>query len=611
MLNRVAQIGAVFRELAGMKRIEFIGLIIATALAVGTLALYVQTPSSVGRTLFDPTVVAPDDFIRWEQPASMPSGWSFEGDGAPQLTRFDGGQGSSLILYHSDLLPIRLDSSWSAKPWNGGWIIGDSKSLQFWQPYAGQMAAHWHPRLDGLVQLERLDSNTWVSRFIPDSSALTWWETTWASELSKGVSAPLPKQWKHGADWLTSHTTIIEQAEISRMPPPNRFPPVGMSDRWNGTWAHIVWKSGVICWVWGWEDSTGVTVPEGDFKGADAWYQWSEYPLPSEGERWMKSMEGGSSAEAWDVDAWRIDRSAVKWGRAELDNRVTWRVKSRQKMEKNAILPPSSHADESKDFSTLGEVRNHRSGKRMALLWEDQVLSAVQSDGKVVWDLELSEKKRPKVWEVDLYRNGKYQVAIATEQAFHVVDVLGREVNGFPIRPHGTITAAAVMDYDLNRNYRFLLATSSGEIMNYRKEGEQTSGWGFQARKDAPVVHLEHLRVGSRDFIYTGYADGQVELLNRRGATRFKTEVRVPPNQSPAFRYGKDIESSTVLYVDESGWIQERTFGSNTSVGISQIIQGIAVRLEDRDGDGIKEVIVTLKDGVESIWNARNEQVNP
>ena len=45
---------------------------------------------------------------------------------------------------------------------------------------------------------------------------------------------------------------------------------------------------------------------------------------------------------------------------------------------------------------------------------------------------DIESDAAPAVWEVDLYRNGKYQVAIGAGKRFHVIDVLGREVKGFP-----------------------------------------------------------------------------------------------------------------------------------------------------------------------------------
>jgi len=84
--------------------------------------------------------------------------------------------------------------------------------------------------------------------------------------------------------------------------------------------------------------------------------------------------------------------------------------------------------------------------------------------------------------------------------------------------------------------------------------------------------------------------------------------VRVPVGQRLAFRLGKDLASSTVLYVDDEGWVQERTIGSNEPVGMSRMTRGISVLVEDRTGDGISEVVVTTAAG-EELWDAGNQRL--
>jgi hypothetical protein len=43
---------------------------------------------------------------------------------------------------------------------------------------------------------------------------------------------------------------------------------------------------------------------------------------------------------------------------------------------------------------------------------------------------------------------------------------------------------------------------------------------------------------------------------------------------------------------------------------MSHMTRGLSVSMEDRDSDGIEEVIVQTVDG-EEVWNARNELISP
>ena len=121
-------------------------------------------------------------------------------------------------------------------------------------------------------------------------------------------------------------------------------------------------------------------------------------------------------------------------------------------------------------------------------------------------------------------------------------------------------------------------------------------------------MSLSHLRIGPRDYIFAGQDDGSVRILSRTGEDRYRSPVRVPVGQRLAFRLGKDLASSTVLYVDNEGWVQERTIGSDEPVGMSRMTRGLSVLVEDRTGDGIPEVVVTTAAG-EELWDAGNQRL--
>jgi len=253
-------------------------------------------------------------------------------------------------------------------------------------------------------------------------------------------------------------------------------------------------------------------------------------------------------------------------------------------------------------------VRNHRTKRSMEIAWEEGKVRARDGD-QLIWEVSVSGERMGDAFEVDLYRNGKFQCAFATTDAVHLIDVLGREVQGFPIRPAGGVTAWLLADYDRNRQYRFLVATPTGEVLNYREEGQRTPGWNFKSNGEA-VTHLSHIRVGSKDYLYAGQADSNVRLLSRTGADRMTTAVKVPSSGRPAFRLGGSIESSTVLYIGDGDWVEERTFGSNEAVGMSRRIRGVQVLTEDVTGDGKAEVVVIDASGMRTAWNQRNEQVS-
>jgi hypothetical protein len=170
----------------------------------------------------------------------------------------------------------------------------------------------------------------------------------------------------------------------------------------------------------------------------------------------------------------------------------------------------------------------------MNLMWEPPAVVARASDGSAVWSFEVDAMAAPTVWEVDLFRNRKYQAVIATGQKVHLVDVLGREVKGFPKRWSRGFSAVAVFDYDRNRQYRFLMAAPNGALFNFRREGERTPGWNFTARPGRYITSIAHIRVANKDYIFAGQDDDSVRFLKRSG----EDSPSIPFGSACCFSFG-------------------------------------------------------------------------
>lgn len=601
-----------FLNLHSMRSTQLWFLVLVTGLALGGMGLFWSIEGNTDRAA-DPTNYAADRYIRWERPpVQLPVGLIFS-DSTDDLTitAFYGAVDSLETVFHALLAPVEVPDAWGAIEWRGGWLMGTNTALNTWDETPDRMAARWFPRQDGRTVLERTVAGEFISRFYPQEPARGWTETTWLQDSVIISPWPLPETWVQGVWQATQPNSTMIEVKMGRWNPPESMQAEPwLDDAWNGTWATVQWETGALLSIYGWADSTGLWGSgEGEFHG-DGYYEWKDGRRPMNAEVFGHSNENFSFDGVPELDAVIWTPSSFRIGRLEGNHRVTWQVESVD-WDETFITQAATEVESPPPMEEfpLALVRNHRTGEKMALVWDPPLLKALSTKGEKVWDLELGSVVTPELQEVDLYRNGKFQVAVANDATFHVIDVLGREVKGFPKRPNSGITASAVVDYDRNRNYRFLLGTMDGRILNYKEEGISTSGWNFQKLTDRYVVALAHLRVGNKDFIYAGLDDGKIKLLKRSGADRYQTEVRMPPHQKPAFRLGQSISSSTVLYVDEAGWVQERTFGTNEAVGMSRMTRGQSVKTEDRDGDGFPEVIVQTPSG-EEIWNSRNEKIN-
>jgi hypothetical protein len=293
-----------------------------------------------------------------------------------------------------------------------------------------------------------------------------------------------------------------------------------------------------------------------------------------------------------------------------LNDRTAWVFKATEFVVE-VVLEETEVEVKVEGDNLLGVSRNHRTKRDMDILFdvERMVVEAVEAGGNVVWSIEVDATPLGESFEVDLYANRKYQTAFATSSALYVLDIKGNLVKGYPYSSRAAITGFSVMDYDHNRKFRFLVATSDGKVVNLKGEAKKTSGWSFTKLGDGKSVeHFAHLRVGSRDYVYAGCSDGSVLLLKRAGGVRTRTEVKVHSFSMPAFRLSSSIGKSTVLFVAEDGWLKELTFGDAVEVGMSGLTRADKVEVVDVDSDGKKEVVVHHK-GKRTVWNSRNEQV--
>jgi len=349
---------------------------------------------------------------------------------------------------------------------------------------------------------------------------------------------------------------------------------------------------------------------------------WSENP----GEmaaKWKRSNESYTKLTRKDCangffELQSGDNRIVVWGEAEdidgfkshvYSNRTVF-IREQTGMDSNLIEredPP--RLDHYENHALLGVTRDHKKGIDMDIVWnpENSSVDAVSAGGQVVWSKTTVGPPIGNSFEVDLYANNKYQTAFATSSALYVVDRLGHDVKGFPYEAE--VSGLAVFDYDKNKKFRILLATTGGDIINLRSEGRLTAGWNFKRlTEDKHVVHLAHIRVGSKDYIYGGCYDGSVILLKRSGQVRGSTPVVINPRSKPAFRLSNTIGKSTVIFIDSEGWLQELTLSEAEPVGISGRTRADKVTVQDIDADGKKEV-VTYLNGIRSVWNSRNELV--
>lgn len=242
-------------------------------------------------------------------------------------------------------------------------------------------------------------------------------------------------------------------------------------------------------------------------------------------------------------------------------------------------------------------VLDHTTGTRYVLAQDtDNGLTAVSSTGKVMWARELDGPILGEVHQVDRFKNGKLQLLFNTAQRVYMIDRNGKDVDGWPVLVKEKCSGPlAVFDYEGTKDYRVLVATEEAGIIDLMPDGKPVNGWAAPRMPAVSNGPVRHLRVKNNDFLLLTDADGNVYLLDRKGAPRQTAKLKLPARARVLdVRMGIAIGSCTIVWVDENGGVQSGTIdGVVKELGRASTGN---VTVTDADADGAAEVIRTNAD---------------
>lgn len=221
-------------------------------------------------------------------------------------------------------------------------------------------------------------------------------------------------------------------------------------------------------------------------------------------------------------------------------------------------------------------------------------LSLISSSGKVLWTKTLNDKILGTVEQIDMYKNGRLQLAFATSKKIYVLDRNGKDVSPFPINFKDEITQPlSVFDYNKNRNYR-LVVTQGENLLMYDGKGKLVKGFQYNQKKGIITSQPKHFRIGSKDYI-AFKTDRNLAILNRRGKTRIKVNKTFQFSDNELFLYQNKFTSSTKL----GQLIQIDTKGKLTKTALNLP--------EDHALSTTSKTLVSL---TENILNIKSRRVN-
>ncbi len=244
--------------------------------------------------------------------------------------------------------------------------------------------------------------------------------------------------------------------------------------------------------------------------------------------------------------------------------------KTEAKIESNIVSQLFSTKLDAKISRKPQFVINHRSKKKEIVVQDiNNNLYLISTNGKVLWKKKLSSQILGDIHQIDIYKNGRLQLAFATKNEVMVVDRNGDDVTPFPKKFTEAITQPlAVFDYDKNKKYRFLVVQGN-ELHMYDSEGKNVSGFILKNTESYVLNTPQHFRLGSKDYIVIPEENGKLNILHRTGKSRIEVKEKINFSGNDIYLHKSKFTTSDALgnliQIDENGkFTKENLLINNT-----------------------------------------------
>lgn len=249
---------------------------------------------------------------------------------------------------------------------------------------------------------------------------------------------------------------------------------------------------------------------------------------------------------------------------------------------------------DSKPVGKPQPVINHNThAKEFAVQDELNRLYLIDANGRILWKRALGERIMGKISQVDLYKNGKLQLAFNTRSKLFIIDRNGKDVKGFPITyPSYATNPLFIADYDKNKEYRFFQACENRRIYLYNRHGKRVKGWKFNRTETVVTGRMGYVRVKGKDYLIV-FDRNRVYLLNRRGEERVKPRKLFGKAPHSNFRLGISPQKGHfIVTTDTNGIVRKIFLTGKVEEQIFRKFSGKhAFDYYDLDGDGSCEYI--------------------
>lgn len=180
-------------------------------------------------------------------------------------------------------------------------------------------------------------------------------------------------------------------------------------------------------------------------------------------------------------------------------------------------------------------------------------LYLINSTGNLIWKKQLDGVIKSKIYTVDIFKNGKFQLLFNTSNHLHLIDRNGNEVQGYPVKLPSQITSnITLLDYENKSDYRVFFACADKRIYNYTLYGIKTEGFNLVKTDDVVTLPIQYVRVGPSDYLITSDVGGKIYAFSRKGEGRIDFSNRTIEYLNHfTILGGNNLGNTKLFYLDD------------------------------------------------------------
>lgn len=220
--------------------------------------------------------------------------------------------------------------------------------------------------------------------------------------------------------------------------------------------------------------------------------------------------------------------------------------------------------------TTLQWVKNHLTQEKDIVVQDkNNNLYLINNKGKILWKKELNSPIQGAISQVDIYKNGRLQLAFTTKDQWLILDRNGDEVRPFNKKFSGEqLGPLAVFDYDKNKEYRFVFS-SGKNIYMYDRNGQKVKGFGFTKASSNIIGVPKHFRIKGKDFLVFKTSKGELLIKNRIGKTRVSLNKKFKFSDNPVMLLESQFSftdlNGNLIQIDEDGKTKTKNLRVNAT----------------------------------------------